>query len=121
MIKRIYLFILLGTLIENCYHFWEWAGYSPDFVYYTVFPTCQRAEIALLPIWWFTENLWPARRNEKHELWAYLIAATYFIFQLVDAIDMAVNANQRSAWLDFLLFGCLNITYLVLFTRRPRR
>ena len=118
MIARIYLFIFLGTLLENCHWFFRWMGYSEEYVYYTIFLTCQRAEIALLPLWWVCYYFWPVEVPERRKMWLYLIASTYFIFQLVDVIDMATNGNERSAILDFGIFIILNISYWLIFRNK---
>lgn len=118
MILRIYIFIFLGMLLENCYLLFRWMGYSEDYVYYTVFLTCQRAEIALLPLWWVCSRFWPVDIPERKKVWVYLIAITYLIFQLVDVIDMAINGNERAAMLDFVVFGMLNVSYWIIFKNK---
>lgn len=117
MIKRIYIFIILGTLIENCYLLFQYFGVNQNTVYYTVFPTCQRVEIMLLPLWWIWQRLSPVTIIQEKATWVYLIAATYFIFQLIDVIDMAANENLRSAKIDFILFISLNISYWFIFRK----
>lgn len=118
MILRIYVFILLGTLIENAWHFWHWMGYSDEFVYFTVFPVCQRAEVTLLPLFWLMQRLFHVRVNEDQRAWIYLISATYFIFQVMDVVDTAINANTRPAGIDFILFIALNLTYWRIFRKK---
>lgn len=118
MIWRIYSFIILGTALENCHWLFRWTGYDEDYIYYTVFLTCQRAEIALLPLWWICSRLWPVEIAERKKAWVYLIASTYFLFQLVDIIDMATNGNERGAMLDFVIFIGLNISYWLIFRNK---
>lgn len=118
MIKRIYIFIFFGTLIENSWHLFSYFGASDDFVYYTVFPTCQRLEILLLPLWWIVSRLRSMPPKEHQTTWIYLIAVTYFIFQLVDAIDMATNSNIRSPLIDFVIFISLNLAYWINFRKK---
>lgn len=117
MRNRIFLFIIIGIAIENSWHLWDFFGYSDDYIYYTVFPFLQKLEMCLLPAWWVNELI-QSHDKDRNAHWSYLVAATYLLFQVMDAFDMLMNENTRSPVIDFILFGILNVIYWLIFRKR---
>lgn len=117
MRNRIFIFVLLGIVIENSWHVWEWFGYGADYIFYTVFPFLQKLEICLLPAWWVSELI-ISKEKDSNAHWSYLVAATYLVFQIIDAFDMLLNDNTRSATIDFILYCSINVIYWAIFRNK---